>query len=434
MIKESEETGETRMIYAKAGKAELEKEKQALDARYKEYEKMHLSLDMSRGKPGEAQLALSEGLLTVLNSGEQTVCEGIDCRNYGGFEGLPSLRKIFADLLELPEESIFLGNASSLELMFNTVARHMMFGAYKGATPWSAQGKIRFLCPAPGYDRHFAISQCMNMELIPVRMTPSGPDMDQVEELVKDEQVKGIWCVPKYSNPTGITFSDETVRRFADLSPAAKDFRIFWDNAYAIHDLYEESEPLLNLYTELEKRGKTNLAYIFASFSKVTYAGGSVSMRASGKENMDYAQSIMKNQIICNDKINQLRHALFFKDAKGVRAHMKKHAALLRPKFEMVLDTFEKERAPVGVGRGTKPKGGYFISLDLPEGTAKRTYELAKNVGVTLTKVGDTFPYGKDPLDQNLRIAPSFPSISDLEKASEVLCFCAKMAAVEKLL
>ena len=225
------------MIYAKAGKAELEKEKQALDARYKEYEKMHLSLDMSRGKPGEAQLALSEGLLTVLNSGEQTVCEGIDCRNYGGFEGLPSLRKIFADLLELPEESIFLGNASSLELMFNTVARHMMFGAYKGATPWSAQGKIRFLCPAPGYDRHFAISQCMNMELIPVRMTPSGPDMDQVEELVKDEQVKGIWCVPKYSNPTGITFSDETVRRFADLSPAAKDFRIFWDNAYAIHDL-----------------------------------------------------------------------------------------------------------------------------------------------------------------------------------------------------
>ena len=258
--------------------------------------------------------------------------------------------------------------------------------------------------------------------------------MNQVEELVKDEQVKGIWCVPKYSNPTGITFSDETVRRFADLSPAAKDFRIFWDNAYAIHDLYEESEPLLNLYTELEKRGKTNLAYIFASFSKVTYAGGSVSMMASGKENMDYAKSIMKNQIICNDKINQLRHALFFKDAKGVRAHMKKHAALLRPKFEMVLDTFEKELAPVGVGRWTKPKGGYFISLDVLPGTAGRVYDLTRKAGVTLTTAGATYPYGTDPEDKNLRLAPTYPKNDDLRLAMKILVVAVKIAAIEKLL
>ena len=416
-------------------KAELAACKQEYEAEYQDFKAQNLKLDMSRGKPAPEQLDLSMPMMDVLTSKDLLQTEnGFDCRNYGLIDGIPEAKRMFADILGVSDKEIIICGNSSLNVMFDTVAAAYTHGIL-GNTPWCQQKDVKFLCPVPGYDRHFSICEWFGIEMINVPLKEDGPDMDLVEKLVSaDSSIKGIWCVPQYANPTGCCYSDQVVRRFANLKPKAPDFRIFWDNAYAIHDLYEESEPLLNLYIELEKRGKTNLAYIFASFSKVTYAGGSVSMMASGKENMDYAKSIMKNQIICNDKINQLRHALFFKDAKGVRAHMKKHAALLRPKFEMVLNTFEKELAPVGVGRWTKPKGGYFISLDLPEGTAKRTYELAKNVGVTLTKVGDTFPYGKDPLDQNLRIAPSFPSISDLEKASEVLCLCAKMAAVEKLL
>ena len=403
---------------------------EALLKQYEEYKKLGLKLDMSRGKPDKDQLSLSAGFLTALTDDADTVCGGLDCRNYGAPDGIPGIKGLFGALLGLPTENMFIGGGSSLEMMFDTVARHMLFGAQPGMTPWGKQSKLKFLCPCPGYDRHFAICEAFGIEMLPIAMNADGPDMDAVEKAVKDPAVKGIWCVPKYSNPTGITFSDGVVRRFASLAPAAEDFRIFWDNAYAIHDLYNEGDELLNLYEELEKTGKTDMAYIFSSFSKVTYAGGSVSMMASGIANMAYAKKIIGIQLICTDKINQLRHLRYFKNAEGVRAQMKKHAQILRPKFEAVLKIFDEELD--GIGTYTRPKGGYFISLDLPEGTAKRTYELAKEAGVTLTKVGATFPYGTDPDDKNLRIAPSFPPVEELKTAAEVLCVCAKLAYVER--
>ena len=421
------------MNYRQMNRAQLEQEYGVLFDKYNEYKTKGLSLNMARGKPAPEQLDLSNDMLTAVN-GSNCIYKGEDCRNYGNLRGLSGMTKLFSDLFGLPEGQIYIGGTSSLNLMFDTFARNMIFGAYKGATPWGAQGKIKFLCPCPGYDRHFSIAQTFGAELIPVTMTKTGPDMDEVEELVKDPTVKGIWCVPKYSNPTGITFSDETVRRFAALTPAADDFRIFWDEAYELHDLYEEGDKLLNLYSELEKTGKTNMAYFFASFSKVTFAGAGIAMMASGKENMDFAMGIISMQTIGNDKLNQLSHLYFFEEADAVRAHMKKHAELLRPKFEAVLNIFERELAPAGVGSWTKPKGGYFISLDLPEGTATTTYNRAKALGVILTPVGATFPYGKDPHDSNLRIAPSFPAVKDLETAAEILCLCAKLTYIEKLL
>ncbi len=421
------------MNYFELNKEQLLKEKEALLEKYEEYKSLKLALNMARGKPAPAQLDLSQGLLTAFE-GRDCFYKGEDCRNYGNLRGLSGMTELFAELLGLPEKQIYIGASSSLNLMFDTFARNMIFGAYKGATPWGQQGKIKFLCPCPGYDRHFSIAQTFGLELIPVDMTPTGPDMDQVEELIKDPAVKGIWCVPKYSNPTGITFSDETVRRFAALTPAADDFRIFWDEAYELHDLYEEHDELLNLYSELEKTGKTNMAYFFASFSKVTFAGAGIAMMASGKENMDYAIGIISMQTIGNDKINQLSHLHFFESAEAVHEHMKKHAKILRPKFEKVLEIFDRELAARGIGSWTSPKGGYFISLDLPEGTATRTYQLAKELGVTLTPVGATFPYGKDPRDSNLRIAPSFPSIEELALAAECLTVCARLATAEKLL
>lgn len=421
------------MNYREMRKEQLLAEQTALLMKYDEYKNLGLSLNMARGKPAGDQLDLSEEMLTTFKN-RDCLYEGTDCRNYGILRGLSGMTKLFSELFSLPEEQIYIGGTSSLNLMFDTFARNMIFGAYKGATPWAAQGKIKFLCPCPGYDRHFAISQCFGAELIPVDMTKSGPDMDQVRNLIKDPAVKGIWCVPKYSNPTGITFSDDTVRAFAALEPAADDFRIFWDDAYELHDLYEESDSLLNLYAELEKTGKTNMAYFFASFSKVTFAGAGIAMMASGKENMAFALEIIDKQTIGNDKINQLRHLYFFENAQGVYTHMKKHAEILRPKFEIVDEILNEELTPCGIGSWSKPKGGYFISLDLPEGTATRTYQLAKELGVTLTKVGATFPYGKDPLDRNLRIAPSYPTVGELRTASEILCLCAKLATIEKLL
>ena len=414
----------------KKAAAPLPEDLPALRREYENYKALSLKLDMSRGKPDKAQLSLSQGLLTALTNDADTTVDGIDCRNYGAPDGIPGVKQLFADLLGLPVFSMFIGGGSSLEMMFDTVARLMLFGALPGMTPWGKQGEIRFLCPSPGYDRHFAICEAFGIRMIPVKMQKDGPDMDAVESLVKDPSVKGIWCVPKYSNPTGVTFSDEVVRRFAALSPAAEDFRIFWDNAYAIHDLYDEGETLLNLYDELVKRGKADMLFEFASFSKVTYAGGSVSMMASGEKSIAYAKSIIAKQIICTDKINQLRHLRYFGNADNVRAHMKEHAAILRPKFEAVLKIFDEDLG--GVGVYTRPKGGYFISLDLPAGTAKRTYTLAAEAGVKLTSCGATFPYGVDPLDSNLRIAPSFPPIDELRTAAKVLCVCAKIAFLEK--
>lgn len=404
--------------------------REELARRYEEYKNEGLKLDMSRGKPSKEQLDLSQGLLRALQSNEETQYEGCDVRNYGVPAGLPGIRRLFGALLGLPEDRMFIGGCSSLELMFDTFARHMLFGAQPGMTPWSKEKEIFVLCPSPGYDRHFAISECFGARNVPIPMTDTGPDMDAVEEAVKDPRVKAIWCVPKYSNPTGVTFSEDTVRRFARLEPKAKDFRIFWDNAYFIHDLYDKGETLLNLYTELEALGKTDSAYIFSSFSKVTYAGGSVSMMASGKENMDYAMKVIGKQIICTDKVNQLRHLLFFGNAEGVLAHMKKHAAILRPKFEAVLEVFDRELSTIA--RYSRPKGGYFIDLRLPRGTAKRTYELCRAAGVTLTTCGATYPYGNDPLDSDLRIAPSLPPVEDLKKAAEILSVCARIAYAEK--
>lgn len=399
----------------------------------KEYERCKaagLKLDMSRGKPCREQLDLSEGLLTVLHSNGQTLCDGFDVRNYGVLSGLPSMRALFADLTGIDASHIFVGGCSSLTMMYDVFARNMQFGVLPGLTPWGRQGEIFFLCPSPGYDRHFAVSECFGVKMLTVPMRADGPDMDAVEEAVKDPRVKGIWCVPKYSNPTGVTFSPETVRRFADLEPAAKDFRIFWDNAYMIHDLCDDGDELSNLYTELEKRGKTDMAYIFTSFSKVTFAGGSVAMMATGENNMAHAMKSIRCQLICSDKVNQLRHVLFFKNADAVRAHMKKHAAILRPKFEAVLNVFEKELSDIA--RWSRPKGGYFIDLRLPEGTARRTYELCREAGVTLTPCGATYPYGIDPEDSDLRIAPSLPPVDDLVDAAKILALCAHIACAER--
>ena len=428
------------MTYTTMTAAEKAAELAKLTEEYRHCKEKGLSLDMSRGKPAKNQLDLSEGLLTALKTSADCFSEdGSDCRNYGVPDGVPEMKKIFADLLDIPASNIYLAGASSLQLMYDAVGRCMLFGAGEGMTPWSrfraedgSAKPVKFLCPAPGYDRHFGLCQCYGIEMIPVEMTPTGPNMDEVERLVQDPAVKGIWCVPKYSNPTGVTFSNDTVRRLAAMDCAAGDFRIFWDNAYAIHDLYEETEPLLNLFEEAKKAGNEDRVYIFASFSKITFSGGSVAIFASSDRNLAYARKAFRKQSICYDKVNQLRHARYFGSAEGVRAHMKKHAAILRPKFEAVEEIFERELGACGIGSWTKPRGGYFISLDLPDGTAKRTYDLCKAAGVTLTAVGETFPYGIDPRDRNLRIAPSFPTVAELTSAAEVLCLCAKIAYLEK--
>ena len=416
-------------------KPELENEMNDLRDRYARLASLSLSLDLSRGKPAADQLNLTEGLLTAVSTSADTIIDGTDTRNYGVPDGLPAMKKIFSDLFTIPESNIIIGGASSLRLMFDTVARAMLFGTSEGKTPWAYQGKIKFICPVPGYDRHFGICEAFGIEMITVPMTKDGPDMDRVEALVaSDASIKGIWCVPKYSNPTGVTYSNETVKRLASLKCAADDFRIFYDNAYAIHDLYDKGDELADIFAYAKEAGNPDIVYEFSSFAKISFPGGGVSMFASSDANVAYARKILSKQTICCDKINQLRHIRYFGDADGVRAHMKKHASLLRPKFEIVRETFERELAPYGVGEWTNPNGGYFLSLDLPKGTAKRTYELAKNIGVTLTKVGATFPYGIDPDDSNLRIAPTFATLDNLRLACEVLCVCAKIAALEKMI
>ena len=396
---------------------------------------MGLALDMSRGKPDKDQLNLSEEMLGILNSSEQCILDsGFDCRNYGLLDGIPAAKQIFADILDLPTENIIVGGNSSLNIMYDTVAKALIYGVLPEYDPWMKQGEVKFLCPSPGYDRHFGICQSLGIEMIPVPMTMNGPDMDVVERLAaSDPMIKGIWCVPKYSNPMGITYSDETVRRMARLETAAPDFRIFWDNAYAVHDIYDEGDSLLNIKIEAEKAGKPDIVYIFTSTSKISFPGSGISCMAASKRNINYIKSIMTYQTIGCDKLNMLRHVLYFKDADGVRAHMKKHAALLRPKFEAVLDIFERNLAGSGVCSWTKPRGGYFISFDITTGSARRVFELAWDAGVRLTSVGATFPYGNDPHDRNLRIAPSYPPIDELKTAAEVFCCCVKIAALERL-
>ncbi|MGN0457255.1 MAG: aminotransferase class I/II-fold pyridoxal phosphate-dependent enzyme [Acutalibacteraceae bacterium] len=421
-------------IYSEMSREELLNEKQKLEKEYAEFKGRNLKLDMSRGKPGSEQLDLSLDMLTVLNSREQCIVNGTDCRNYGILDGISSMKQIFADLLECGEDDIMVGGNSSLNMMFDAIAC-MMHAGFEGCEPWEKQGDIKFLCPSPGYDRHFGVTQYFGIKMIPVPMTPTGPDMDIVENLVEnDEKVKGIWCVPKYSNPQGITYSDETVTRFAKLKPAAKDFRIMWDNAYCIHDVTDKPEKLLSIVSECKKYGNEDLPLIFASTSKITFPGSGVAAMATSKKNMALFKRRYNFQTIGYDKLNMLRHVLFFKNADGVREHMKKHKAVLAPRFNVVISKLNSQLGGLGVASWLEPNGGYFVSVDVMDGCAKRVVELCREAGVVLTSAGATYPYGEDPHDSNIRIAPSFPPVAELEIAMDLFCLCAKLAATEKLL
>ena len=419
-------------LYSELSHEELEKEFSAVRKEYERLCSLHLSLDMSRGKPGFDNMDLSEKMFDLVgnDTGFKNI-SGIDCRNYGGLDGLDELKNLFGEMLSMPADQIIVGGNSSLNMMFDTIAQGMTHGM--GAEPWCKQGKLKFLCPVPGYDRHFAITEYFGFELIPVNTDENGPVMEEVEELVKDSAVKGIWCVPKYSNPEGITYSDEVVRRMANLKPAASDFRIFWDNAYAVHDLYDEGDELLNIYEECVKAGNPDLVIMFTSTSKITFPGAGVAAEAGSPNNVAMLKGRMKFQTIGPDKLNQLRHARMFRSLADVKTHMKRHAAILRPKFDSVLSEMEKELGGKGIAKWTKPNGGYFINLDVLEGCAKRTVELCANAGMILTPAGAPFPYGKDPRDTNIRIAPSYPSVKEISEAAKVLCVAVKYAALEKL-
>ena len=416
--------------------AQLDELKKELTDKYNEYKSLNLKLDMSRGKPGKEQLDLSEKLLTAVSSNEECYDKnGVDCRNYGIIDGLPEAKEMFADLMNCEFDEVIVGGNSSLTMMYDTIVRAMLFGVYGGEKPWIQCEDIKFLCPVPGYDRHFTICESLGIKMINVPLNDNGPDMDMVEKLVsEDESIKGIWCVPKYSNPTGVTYSDEVVRRFARLKPKAKDFRIFWDNAYTLHDVEERTDILLNILSEAKKCGNGDIVYKFMSTSKVTYPGAGVAAMAASANNINLLKKQMGPQMIGPDKLNQLRHVRYFKTADNVRQYMKLHAEIIRPRFEVVGKTLERELSGLGIADWSTPNGGYFISLNVMEGCAKRTVELLKKVGVTMTEAGATFPYGIDPEDKNIRIAPSYPSVEELALAMEVLCVCVKLSAVEKLL
>ena len=424
--------------YSELTREELLALKAELEAAFEDVKGKGLKLDMSRGKPATVQLDMTEGLLGIVSQNDEVYTEdGTDCRNYGLLTGIPEAKKLFADICDArPEQIIIYGNAS-LTVMFDAVARSYTHGV-AGCTPWSKLDKVKFLCPVPGYDRHFAITEYFGIEMINVPMTSEGPDMDLVEKLVsEDEAVKGIWCVPKYSNPQGYTYSDETVRRFAALKPAAKDFRIYWDNAYCIHHLYEEEDRqdhLLNILDECEKAGNPDLVYEFVSTSKVSYPGAGVAAMASSENNLKEAERHMKYQIISHDKLNQLRHVRYFKNLDGVKAHMMRHAEIMRPKFETVLKVLEEELGGLGIGEWTKPNGGYFISFDAMEGCAKKIVAKAKEAGLVMTGAGATYPYGKDPKDSNIRIAPSYPTPEELAVAGSIFVLSVKVVGIEKLL
>lgn len=422
--------------YSEMNKEDLQKELEVLKAEYAKICDEDISLDMSRGKPGADQLKLSVKMLDILDEDSDVkASNGIDCRNYGLLDGIPEAKKMMAGIMQTDPENIIIYGNSSLNVMYDTVSRSFTHGVM-GSTPWCKLDKVKWLCPVPGYDRHFAITEFFGVEMINIPMNEDGPDIDMVEKLVsEDDAIKGIWCVPKYSNPTGISYSDEVVKRMANLKPAAKDFRIYWDNAYAIHHLYNgEQDEILEIMEECRKAGNPDMVFEFASTSKVTFPGSGIAAIAASKDNLDFIKKQMTIQTIGYDKLNQLRHVRFFKNVEGVKAHMEKHAEKLRPKFATVLDVLEKELKPTGVGSWTKPNGGYFISLDVMEGCAKKVVSMCKDAGVVLTGAGAPFPYGKDPEDKNIRIAPSFPTPEELLEASKILVICTKITAIEKLL
>lgn len=427
---------ESMKAYNMMTKKELMAQKAELDRQFADAKKKGLQLDMSRGKPEPAQLDMGMEILDALTSdSDMKSMEGIDTRNYGLLTGITEAKHLMADVMDVPAENVIVFGNSSLSIMYDMISRSVTHGVM-GSTPWCKLDKVKFLCPAPGYDRHFAITQHFGIEMILIPMTPTGPDMDLVEKYVsEDEAVKGIWCVPKYSNPQGITYSDETVRRFAALKPAAKDFRIYWDNAYAVHHLYEEKQDtLLEIMGECEKAGNPDLVYEFCSTSKISFSGAGIAAMATSPANLEDVKKTLTLRTIGYDKVNQLRHARYFKNLEGLRNHMKKHADIIRPKFEAVLSVLEEELGGLGIGEWTKPLGGYFISFEAMDGCAKEIVAKCKELGVVLTGAGATFPYGKDPKDSNIRIAPTYPTAKEMAEATDVFVLCVKLVSVEKLL
>ena len=422
--------------YSELSKEELLELKEGLEAQFAEVKAKNLKLDMSRGKPSAEQLNLSMEMMDVLTSRSNLACEeGVDCRNYGVLDGIREAKQLLADMMEVPKDNIVIFGNSSLNVMFDTISRCMTHGAL-GSTPWCKLDKVKFLCPVPGYDRHFSITEYFGIEMINVPMTPTGPDMDIVEKLVSsDPAIKGIWCVPKYSNPQGITYSDETVHRFSALKPAAEDFRIFWDNAYGIHHLYDDKQDyLIEILMECKKEGNPNMVYKFSSTSKISFPGSGIAAIAASDENLKEIRRQMQIQTIGHDKVNQLRHARFFGDISGMVNHMKRHAAIMRPKFDTILSTLEQELGGLEIGSWIAPRGGYFISFDSMEGCARKIVAKAKEAGLVMTDAGATFPYGNDPKDNNIRIAPSYPTLEELKLAGQIFILCVKLVSIDKIL
>ena len=421
------------MAYRDWTKAELAAEKTAVTAHFDDLKAQALKLNMARGKPGKEQLDLVSDILTVLQTPEDCQVDGIDARNYGELTGLPSAKALWADILGCKPEECFIGGNASLTLMYDTISKAYTHGLLHSRTPWCKLDTVKWLCPSPGYDRHFKVTESFGFELITVPMTPTGPDMDMVEELVKDSAVKGMWCVPKYSNPDGIIYSDETIDRIAHLKPAAPDFTLMWDNAYCIHEFEGEFVPFRDILTLCREAGNPDMVFEFASTSKVTLPGAGVSVMAASVANQKYMEKLISIQTISYDKVNALRHVRYLKDKAHTLALMQKHAKILAPKFHCVLDSLDREIAPLGIAQWERPKGGYFISVNTAPGLAKRTLALCREAGVVMTGAGATFPYGVDPQDSNIRIAPSLPPVRELEQAMDVFCTSLKLAALEQL-
>lgn len=423
------------MLLTEMSKEQLSAFKSECEKEYEGYKSKGMKLDMSRGKPSTEQLDLAMPMFDVFtNAASMLTADGIDCRNYGCLTGIHDAKVLFGDLLGVKEEELIIGGNSSLAMMYDAVSRAMTHGVYGSEKPWGKCDKVKFLCPVPGYDRHFAICESFGIEMINIPMRSDGPDMDMIEKLVsEDEAVKGIWCVPLYSNPDGIAYSDEVVKRFANLSPKAQDFRIFWDNAYCVHHLTDTPDKILNILDECKKTGKEDMVLIFASTSKISFSGAGVAIMAGSENNVKQITKLMGIQCISYDKINQLRHVKYFKNVDGIMEHMAKHRGIIAPKFQLVLDMLDAEIAELGVLEWNKPNGGYFISVNTLEGCAKRVVQLCAEAGVVLTSAGATFPYGKDPLDRNIRIAPTYPPLDELEAAMKIFCVSVKLASAEKL-